>query len=97
MPICPATLRSAIALIELGGGVRVESRDKRRQLVLTAEDMSNEMVMVGEDRPRFEQHVEALGKTQDAMREYEMAVRLAPDRADFQEALRRIRGSGGSR
>jgi len=40
---------------------------------------------------------EALGKTQDATREYEMAVRLAPDRADFQEALRRIRGSGRSR
>ena len=40
---------------------------------------------------------EALGKTQHAIREYEMAVRLAPDRADFQEALRRIRGSGGSR
>ena len=34
---------------------------------------------------------EALGKTQDAMREYEIAVRLAPSRADFQDALRRIR------
>ena len=34
---------------------------------------------------------EALGKTQDALREYEIAVRLAPGRADFQDALRRIR------
>src|SRR5207237_10620123 len=34
---------------------------------------------------------EALGKTQDAMREYESAVRLAPSRADFQDALRTIR------
>jgi len=37
---------------------------------------------------------EALGKTQDAMREYEMAVRLAPGRADFQDALRKIRSHG---
>ncbi len=34
---------------------------------------------------------EALGKRQDAMREYEIAIRLAPGRADFQDALRRIR------
>ena len=34
---------------------------------------------------------EALGKKHDAMREYEIAVRLAPGRADFQDALRRIR------
>src|SRR5947208_6692868 len=34
---------------------------------------------------------EALGKTQDAVREYELAVRLAPGRSDFQDALRRIR------
>jgi predicted Zn-dependent protease len=34
---------------------------------------------------------QALGKKQDAMREYEIAVRLAPGRADFQDALGRIR------
>lgn len=34
---------------------------------------------------------EKLGRAADAVREYEVAVRLAPGRADFQEALRRIR------
>jgi len=36
---------------------------------------------------------EALGRTDDALREYGIAVRLAPGRADFQEALRRISDS----
>ena len=40
---------------------------------------------------------EALGKTQDALREYEIAVRLAPGRVDFQDALRRIRSQGTQR
>ena len=35
---------------------------------------------------------EKLGRPADATREYEVAVHLAPERADFQEALRRIRG-----
>jgi len=37
---------------------------------------------------------EALGRRSDAMREYEVAIRLAPNQADFQEALRRIRDPG---
>jgi Flp pilus assembly protein TadD len=35
---------------------------------------------------------EKLGRPTDATREYEVSVQLAPDRTDFQESLRRIRG-----
>jgi tetratricopeptide (TPR) repeat protein len=40
---------------------------------------------------------EKLDRTADATREYEAAVHLAPDRADFQESLRRAREQGTQR